>query len=234
MSLHYGLSWQKGPEADRHIFRRRDGAPLVGGKWADCIANFPATINLQYEIAGAELSRPKAAHYCFILLVSYYQQSQSTPTAPHTQSRFYITSIRRCTNAENIWRQPWELCFLRGWEGLLERRGPSAGPLRLFPGLGSSDTMRATCFLLRHIPTTFYEPQSEMFTDEFEKLSTTAFRCERRCRMYASGACGMSLITWMYTSNCATSSPRCSASRLLSTSSYERSRLRLFTSLSVE
>lgn len=113
----------------RHIFRRRDGAPSVRGKWADCIANFPATINLQYEIAGAELSRPKAAHYCFILLVSYYQQSQSTPTAPHTQSRFYITSIRRCTNAENIWRQPWELCFLRGWEGLFERRGPSAGPL---------------------------------------------------------------------------------------------------------
>lgn len=129
LSLHYGLSCQNGPEADRHIFRRRDGAPSVGGKWADCIANFPATINLQYEIAGAELSRPKAAHYCFILLVSYYQQSQSTPTAPHTQSRFYITSIRRCTNAENIWRQPWELCFLRGWEGLFERREPSAGPL---------------------------------------------------------------------------------------------------------
>lgn len=73
-----------------------------GGKRTDCIANFPTTINLQYEIVGAELSRPKAAHYCFILLVSYYQQSQSTPTAPLTQSRFYITSIRRCTNAENI------------------------------------------------------------------------------------------------------------------------------------
>lgn len=129
LSLHYGLSWQKRPEADRHLFKRRDGAPSVGGKWADCIANFPAMINLQYETVGAELSRPKAAHYCFILLVSYYQQSQSTPTAPHTQSRFYITSIKRCTNAENIWRQPWELCFLRGWEGLFSRRGPSADPL---------------------------------------------------------------------------------------------------------
>lgn len=88
---------------------------------------FPATINLQYGIRA--LSRPEAARYCFILLVSYYQQSQSTPTAPHTQSRFYITSIRRCTNAENIWRQPWELCFLRGWEGLFFWRGPSAGLL---------------------------------------------------------------------------------------------------------
>lgn len=104
-----------------------------------------------------ELSRPEAARYCFILLVSYYQQSQSTPTAPHTQSRFYITSIRRCTNAKNIWRQPWELCFLRGWEGLFLRRGPSAGPAGpLFAGLGSSDTVRATDFLLHHIPVTSY------------------------------------------------------------------------------
>lgn len=59
-------------------------------------------------------SCPEAVRYCFILLVSYYQQSQSTPTAPRTQSPFYITFIRRCTNVENIWRQPSELCFLRG------------------------------------------------------------------------------------------------------------------------
>lgn len=130
LSSHYGLSWQTGPEADKHIFR---GCLLatellqLRAKRAVCNANFPPTINLQYGIRV--LSRPEAARYCFILLVSYYQQSQSTPTAPHTQSRFYITSIRRCTNAENIWRQPCELCFLRGWEGLFFRREPSACPL---------------------------------------------------------------------------------------------------------
>lgn len=64
---------------------------------------------------SVQSSRPEAVRYCFILLVSYYQQSQSTPTAPRTQSPFYITFIRRCTNVENIWRQPSELCFLRGW-----------------------------------------------------------------------------------------------------------------------
>lgn len=86
--------------------------------------------------------------------------------------------------------------FPPGLGGPLREEGTFSWPtVRLFPGLGSSDTVRATCFLLRHIPTTFYESQAEMFTDELEKLSTTAFRCERRCRMYASGACGMSLIT---------------------------------------
>ena len=74
-------------------------------------------------------SRPEAVHYCFILLVSYYQQSQSTPTAPRTQSPFYITFIRRCTNVENIWRQPSELCFLQGWGGLCWGRVPPAGLL---------------------------------------------------------------------------------------------------------
>lgn len=64
---------------------------------------------------SVQSSRPEAVRYCFILLVSYYQQSQSTPTAPRTQSPFYITFIRRCTNVENIWRQPSELRFLQGW-----------------------------------------------------------------------------------------------------------------------
>lgn len=64
-------------------------------------------INLQYEIMAyrapsLSLSLPEAVRYCFILLVSYYQQSQSTPTAPHTQSPFYIKFISRCTNVENI------------------------------------------------------------------------------------------------------------------------------------
>lgn len=180
-----------------------------------------------------ELSRPEAVRYCFILLVSYYQQSQSTPTAPHTQSRFYITSIRRCTNAKNIWRQPWELCFLRGWEGLFLRRGPSAGPAGPVCWAGQQWHREGHWFSspshFRHL---LYKPHSEMFTDGFKKLLKTAFKCERCCQMYVSGACGMSLITWTYTSNCATSSPRCSALCALSTSSYES--LRLFTSLSAE
>lgn len=93
---------------------------------------------------AVQSSRPEAVRYCFILLVSYYQQSQSTPTAPRTQSPFYITFIRRCTNVENIWRQPSELCFLRGWGPLL-REGTSSWPVvHLFTGLGSSDTMRAS------------------------------------------------------------------------------------------
>lgn len=85
-------------------------------------------INLHYETVGTELSCPEAVRYCFILLVSYYQQSQSTPTAPHTQSPLYITFIRHCTNVENIWWRPSKLCFLWGCEGLFWGRGPPAGP----------------------------------------------------------------------------------------------------------
>lgn len=45
---------------------------------------------MQYEIAGTELSCPEAVRYCFILLVSYYQQSQSTPTAPRNKPPFTL------------------------------------------------------------------------------------------------------------------------------------------------
>lgn len=126
----YGVSWRRRPEVDRHLFGARGLMTelLQMGKWTDWNANFPEMINLQYEIVGTELSRPEAVRYCFILLVSYYQQSQSTPTAPHTQSPFYITFIRHCTNVENIWWQPSELCFLWGRGGLCWGRGPPAGP----------------------------------------------------------------------------------------------------------
>lgn len=113
----YGVPWRRRPGVDRHLFGAHGLMTelLQMGKWTDWNANFHTMINLQYEIVGTELSCPEAVRYCFILLVSYYQQSQSTPTAPRTQSPFYITFIRRCTNVENIWRQPSELCFLRGW-----------------------------------------------------------------------------------------------------------------------
>lgn len=126
----YGVSGERRPEVDRNIFRSQGLMMelLQLGKWTNWNANFHMMINLQYEIVGTELSCPEAVRYCFILLVSYYQQSQSTPTAPHTQSPFYITFIRRCTNVENIWWQPSELCFLRGWKGLCWVRGPPAGP----------------------------------------------------------------------------------------------------------
>lgn len=130
-SKNYGASWQRTPEVDRHIFGESLGSLMMEilqlGKWTKQNANFYKMINLHYEIM-VQSSCPEAVRYCFILLVSYYQQSQWTPTAPHTQSPFYITFIRHCTNVENIWRQPSEMCFLQGWEGLCWGRGRPAGP----------------------------------------------------------------------------------------------------------
>lgn len=125
------------------------------GKWAAYNANFPTTINLQYEIGGAALSRPEAVHYCFILLVSYYQQSQSTPTAPHTQSRFLHYIYQALYKRRKHMTATLRAVFPPGLGGPLLEEGTFSWPtVHLFPGLGSSDTMRATYFLL-HIPTTF-------------------------------------------------------------------------------
>lgn len=132
-----------------------------------------AMINLRYEIVGTELPCPEAVRYCFILLVSYYQQSQSAPTAPRAQSPFYITFIRRCTNVENIWRQPSELCFLQGLRGPLPKEGTSSWSLvHLLTGLDSSDTVRAAHILLHHSRTSSYRSDFKpMFM--FKTLSKT-------------------------------------------------------------
>lgn len=125
----YGVLWRRRPEVDRHLFRARSLTTELHqmGKWTDWNANFHTMINLRYEIVGTELS-PRG---CALLLYSISQLLPAitvNPHCPHTQSPFYITFIRRCTNVENIWRQPSELCFLWGWGASGRGRGAPAGP----------------------------------------------------------------------------------------------------------
>lgn len=194
---------------------------------------------------SVQSSCPEAVRYCFILLVSYYQQSKSTLTTPHTQNPFYITFIRRCTNVENIWRQPSELWFLQGWGPLLRKGTYSWPTVHLFTVLGSSDTMRATYIFLSSPHTSAYgflfithvclclriSWRSALFEVQSQVFRVKGECC---CQIYvAANACVIWLI-WLYTFNCVTLLPRCSGLCPLSTSSYGSSSLRLFTSLSVE
>lgn len=232
--LHYGLSWQKGTWSWQTHFQETpssDGASSVGGKRADCNANFPATINLQYGI------RALSPRGCALLL---YSISQLLPAItvnphcpPHTKPLLHYIYQALYKRPKHMTAALWAV-LPPGLGGPLPKEGTFSWPtVHLFPGLGTSDTMRAADFLLYHIPATSYiNPRYEMCTDVFKTPLKTAFGCEQRCQMYVSGACGMSLITWMFTSNCATSSHRCSALCPFSTSSYES--LRLFTSLSAE
>lgn len=136
-----------------------------------------------------ELELSLSPRGCTLLLYSISQLLQAItvkPTAPHTQSRFYITSIRRCTNAENIWRQPCELCVSSG-AGRASSSGGSLQPAHCasVPWAGQQWHHEGRWSLSpSHSHHLLYKPHSGMFTGAFTKLSVTAFRCERRWQMY--------------------------------------------------
>lgn len=204
----------------------RDRASSVREKRADCNANFPALINLQYGI------RALSPRGCTLLLYSISQLLPAITVNPHCPPHtkpllhyIYLALYKRQKHMTAALRA----VFAPGLGGPLLEEGslqlahcaslPWAGQQWHREGHWFSSPSHSRHLLYFHL---------EMFTDVFKKLSksvNSAVRC-------VSGACGMSLITWTYTSNCATSSPRCSALCPRFTSSYES--LRLFTSLSAE
>lgn len=131
-----------------------DGASSVGGKRADCNANFPATINLQYGI------RALLPRGCALLLYSISQLLPAITVNPHCPPHtkpllhyIYQALYKRRKHMTAALRA----VFPPGLGGPLLEEGTFSWPtVHLFPGLGSSDTMRATDFLLHHIPATSY------------------------------------------------------------------------------
>lgn len=105
----------------------RDRDSSVREKRVDCNDNFSMTINLQ---SGIRALSPRG---CALLL---YSISQLLPAItvnphcpPHTKPLLHYLPSGAVQTAKTYDGLPWELCFLRAWEGLFLRRGPSAGPL---------------------------------------------------------------------------------------------------------
>lgn len=217
-------SWQTHFSGDAFMWRRF----FSQGKASD----FLTTINFQ---CGIRAPLPRG---CTLLLYSISQLLPAITVNPHCPPHtkpllhyIYQALYKRRKHMTAALRA----VFPPGLGGPLPEEGTFSWPtVHLLPWLGSSDTVRGLWFFfLHHIPATSYtNPILECLQTCSKSSLKTAFKCERCCQMYVSGASGMSLITWTYTSNCATSSPRCSALFPLPTSSYES--LRLFTSLSAE
>lgn len=104
----------------------RDGASSVGEKLADCNANFPALINLQYGIRALSPRGGALLLYSISQLLPAITVNPHCP--PHTKPLLHYIYQALCKRRKHM-TAALRAVFAPGLGGPLLEEGPSAGPL---------------------------------------------------------------------------------------------------------